>query len=224
MEVPWWRRDPWPLVGILSALAFFLVAALVVRRGDLPIDEAVASAIQGLGIPRTFWEACSQAGGATLVLVGVAFVLVALLAHRPRLALIVAATLIASTLFTDVVKDYVARPRPPGAALVHTVGYGFPSGHALNSTATYGLIAVVVWRSGLPLALRLVVAVAGVTLPILIGLSRIALDVHHPTDVLAGWLAGVVFVALGATLISATDAMERTHLRTPRCADDEGIT
>lgn len=219
MDVPWWRRDPWPLVGVLCALAFVLLAALVVRRGDLPIDQAVAGAIQGLGISRSFWEACSMAGGATLVLVGVASVLAALLARRPRLASIVAATLIASTLFTDLVKDYVARPRPPGAALLHTVGFSFPSGHALNSTATYGLIAVVVWRTGLPPWLRRVVAVTGVTLPILVGLSRIALDVHHPTDVLAGWLAGTAFVALGATLISMTDAMERAHLRPLRPAD-----
>ena len=53
------------------------------------------------------------------------------------------------------------------------------------------------------------VVVVGVLLPILIGLSRIALDVHHPTDVLGGWLAGIAFVALAATLISITHAMER---------------
>ena len=141
-------------------------------------------------------------------MVGVASVLIALLARRPRLALIVAVTLIASTLFTDIVKDYVARPRPPGAILVATAGFSFPSGHALNSTATYGLLAVVIWRTGLPQALRLAAVVAGVTLPILVGLSRIALDVHYPSDVLGGWLAGVAFVALAATLIAITDAMD----------------
>ena len=203
------RRDPWPLIGILSAIAFFVVAALVARRGSLPFDETFAAFVQGLQIPIGFWEACSRAGGGTLVVVGVAFVLVALLARRPRLALIVALTLIASTLFTDIVKDYVARPRPPGAILVPTSGFSFPSGHALNSTATYGLLAVVIWRSSLPHALRLAAAVVGVTLPILVGLSRIALDVHYPTDVLGGWLAGVAFVALAATLIAITDAMER---------------
>ncbi len=202
------RRDPWPFIGILCALAFLVVAALVARRGSLPFDDAVAAFVQGLAIPIGFWEACSRAGGGTLVVVGVAFVLVALLARRPRLALIVALTLIASTLFTDIVKDYVARPRPPGAILVPTAGFSFPSGHALNSTATYGLLAVVIWRTGLPHALRLAAVVAGVTLPILVGLSRIALDVHYPSDVLGGWLAGVAFVALAATLIAITDAID----------------
>jgi undecaprenyl-diphosphatase len=145
--------------------------------------------------------------------VGGACVLGSVLAGRPKLALIVAVTLIASALFTDIVKDLVARPRPPGATIVPTAGFSFPSGHALNSTTTYGLVAVVFWRSRLPHALRLTAAVIGVTLPILVGLSRIALDVHYPSDVLGGWLAGVAFVASGATLISVRVAMDRTDLR-----------
>ncbi len=216
MEVRLGRRDPWPLVATLCAIAFFVVAALVVRRGSLPFDEVFAAIIQGLAIPRVFWQACSRAGGGTLIVVGVLFVVVALLGHRPRLALIVAATLITAALFTDIVKDLVARPRPPGAALVLTSGFSFPSGHTLNSTTTYGLLAVVAWRTGLPYALRLTAGVVGVTLPILVGLSRIALDVHYPSDVLGGWLAGVAFVALAATLISVTDAMERPNLRRSR--------
>ena len=51
--------------------------------------------------------------------------------------------------------------------------------------------------------------ISGVTLPFLVGLSRIALGVHYPTDVLGGWLAGVAFIALAATLIRMTGAMER---------------
>ena len=204
------RRDPWPVVGVVCALGFLVVAILVTRSSDLAFDAWFAGVIQGLPIPMAFWETCSRAGGGTLILVGAGLVLGALLTRRLRLALIVAGTLLAATLFTDVVKDFVARPRPPGADLIPTGGLSFPSGHALNSTTTYGLLALVIWRTDLPRALRVaVVVVVGVLLPFLIGLSRIALDVHHPTDVLGGWLAGIAFVALAATLISITHAMER---------------
>ena len=222
MDVRSLRRDPWAIVGIVCALAFLVVAALVVRNGSLAFDDAFAARIQGLPIPRAFWEACSRAGGATVVTVALVFVLVAALTRRPRLALIVAVTLGAQNLFTHIVKDYVARARPPGADLMDTSGFSFPSSHALSCTATYGLIAVVVWRSDLPRPLRLIVAVIGVTLPILVGLSRIALDVHYPSDVLAAWLAGVAFVALAATLISLTDAMTPGRLFRSRGARDEG--
>ena len=123
-----------------------VVAVLVARRGGLPSDAPFTAWVQGLPLPIGFWEACTILGGVFLVLVGVLFVAAALLAHLPRLAVIVAVTLIAAALFTDLVKDYIARPRPPGGPLVPAPGYSFPSGHTLNSTATYGLLAFVAWR------------------------------------------------------------------------------
>ncbi len=201
------RRDPWPAVGIGCTIAFLVVAVLVARRGGLPFDEPFTAWLQGLPLSTRFWEACTSLGGAFLIPVGIGFVVAALLAGRPRLAVIIAVTLIASALFTDLVKDYIARPRPPGGALVPEAGYSFPSGHTLNSTATYGLLAFVAWRSRLPQAIRVAAVIVGVTVPILVGLSRIALGVHYPSDVLGGWLAGMAFVAFGAVLIQVTDAL-----------------
>ena len=202
-------RDPWPWVGLACAVAFLALGVLVVRRGGLAFDDPVIAFLKGLAIPIRFWEACTFCGGALLLFVGTAMVLVAALTGHLRLALIVAVVLIAAALFTDAVKDYVARPRPPGEPVVFAPGYSFPSGHALNSTATYGVLAVIAWRSRLPLTVRRVAVVACVTIPVLVGLSRIVLGVHYPTDVLAGWLAGIAFVALAATLISRTGAMRR---------------
>jgi len=202
------RRDPWPWVGLACALAFLVLAVLVVRRGGLAFDEPLAAAIQALPLPVGFWEACTFLGGPLLIPIGIAFVLAALLSRRLRLALIIAVVLIVAAFFTDLVKDYVARPRPSVNQLVSAPGYSFPSGHTLNSTATYGLLALVAWRSRLPLAIRRAAVVVGVTIPLLVGLSRIALGVHYPTDVLAGWLVGVALVALGATLIRLTGAIE----------------
>jgi undecaprenyl-diphosphatase len=141
-----------------------------------------------------------------LIPVAVILTLGALLSGRMRLAIVVVAVLLVTVLFTDTVKDYVARSRPPDP-LVLTSGYSFPSGHTLNGTATYGLVALVVWRARLALALRRAAVVAGVAIAALIGLSRIALGAHWPTDVLAGWLAGATLVAIAATLVSRTGAM-----------------
>ena len=207
------RRDPWPWVGLACVLAFIILATLVVRRGSLAFDEPLAAAIQALPIPVWFWEACTFLGGAVLVPIEIGFVLGAALTRRFRLAIILAVVLIVAAVFTDLVKDYVARPRPTVNPLVVMTGYSFPSGHTLNSTVTYGLLALVAWRSRLPLAARRVAVFLGVTIPVLVGLSRIALGVHYPTDVLAGWLVGVALVALAATLVRATGAMGRDRPR-----------
>ncbi len=203
------RRDTWPWVGLACAIAFLVLGMLVVRRGGLAFDEPLATALQSLPVPVGFWEACTFLGAEILVLIGIALFLAAAVSRRVHLAIIVALVLIAGALFTEVVKELVARPRPTANPLVSAPGYSFPSGHTLNSTVTYGILALVAWRSRLSLAVRRAVLILAVILPVLIGLSRIALGVHWPTDVLAGWLAGVAFVALAATLVRLTRALER---------------
>ena len=207
------RRDPWALVGIASGVGFLLLALLVGSGARLAFDDAVATAVRGLPVPVGFWEACTFLGGAILVPIGVGLVLTAALSGRVRLAVIVAVVLIGATLFTDSMKDVIARPRPPWEALAPETGFSFPSGHTLESTVAYGLLALVAWRSRLPLAVRRALVGVGVVVPVLVGLSRIALGVHYPTDVLAGWLGGIAFMALGACVIRALGAMERDLVR-----------
>ena len=206
-------RDPWPWVGGVAALAFLALAVGVVRRGAFAIDDTLTTAVRSIPVPVGVWEAMTFLGGAILIPVAVVFVLVALMNGRLRLALILAVVLIGATLFTDVVKDSIARPRPTLDPLLARQTYSFPSGHSLNSAAIYGLIALVVWRGPFPLWIRRAAVILGVSLPLLIGVSRIALGAHYPTDVLGGWLAGLAFVALGAMLIRRTGAMERDRPR-----------
>ena len=202
-------RDPWPWIGLASAIAFLALATLVVHRGGLAFDEPVATAVGNLPIPIWAWQLVTALGGAFLAAVGTLFVLGSLLSRRLRLALIVAVVLIGASLFTHFVKDYVTRPRPPWEHFAPAPGFSFPSGHTLNSTVSYGLLAVVAWRSGARRTIRRLAVVVGVTLPFAIGVSRIALGVHYPSDVLGGWLGGIAFVALAATLVRLTGAMNR---------------
>jgi undecaprenyl-diphosphatase len=122
-------------------------------------------------------------------------------AAAPALALGVGATL------ADIGKQVVDRPRPGvGLRLIAQGEPSFPSGHATDSAAvflTLGLVlAVFVLRR--PLA-RLATVAAGSLLVAAIGLTRLVLGVHWPTDVLAGWALGAtaaLTVTIGATLLT----------------------
>ena len=65
-------------------------------------------------------------------------------------------------------------------------GYSFPSGHSMNSAILYGTFPLL-WK-------KTFFRVLAVALPFLVGLSRVALGVHYPTDVLVGWIAGIAVV------------------------------
>ena len=190
-------RDPWSIVGIACALGFFAVAAIVNGQGTVFLDAPVIDIVRGLPVPVDVWRAITQAGGWLLVAVGATLVLGLVATGRARMALVVAIALVAASVFTEMAKDWVARPRPADP-VAEAGGYSFPSGHTLNSTVVYGIAALLVWRSSLPRGVRVGVAAALVVLVGCVGLSRIALGVHYPSDVVAGWLAGTVLVSLVA--------------------------
>jgi len=94
-------------------------------------------------------------------------------------------------------KDLFAQPRPfvlqPGINLVEATGYGLPSGHAQSAVLIWGALA-----SRIKKTWGWIVAVLAM---LLIGVSRIYLGVHFPTDVLAGWALGAVLLSLVARAV-----------------------
>jgi undecaprenyl-diphosphatase len=191
---------PLLLLALACAGAFLVLAIVVSRQGSLAFDEPVIAFVTGLGIPTSAWRAITELGGLILVPLGVGLVGWLALQRRYAEAVIVAVALIGATLFTDAVKDLIARPRPPGPHLAPAGGYSFPSGHTLNSTATYGIIALYAWRSRIRRGVRWFASCALLAIPFLVGLSRIALGVHYPSDVLGGWLAGAAVVLVVAAI------------------------
>lgn len=104
-----------------------------------------------------------------------------------------AAQILLGWLVGTVAKAEIGRPRPHFAdPVAYAPGSSFPSGHAMASAITCAALVVLAWpRAGL--AGRLAASTLAALMVLAVGWSRIALGVHWPTDVLAGWLAaGVV--------------------------------
>ena len=99
-------------------------------------------------------------------------------------------------------KHVIARPRPDlisHGAQVYSLS--FPSAHAMMSAAIYYAVGILA-RASVALKRRRINAVLFLGLVIvLIGLSRIYLGVHWPTDVLAGWILGVLWVQLSLLIV-----------------------
>lgn len=107
------------------------------------------------------------------------------------------ATAAGATVLSIVFKEVLARPRPP---LLHAVaaadGYGFPSAHAAAAAAVCGAAA---WLCSVRMRswwVRAGIWAAAVMLAALVGISRVYLGVHWATDVIGGWIFGILWLAV----------------------------
>ena len=98
---------------------------------------------------------------------------------------------------SSIAKEFFDRPRPdlvPYGSLVHTAS--FPSGHSMMAAVAYLSLGVLIARVQPRRRLKTFILLTAVMLTVLVGISRVYLGVHWPTDVLAGWLAGAAWAAM----------------------------
>jgi undecaprenyl-diphosphatase len=89
-----------------------------------------------------------------------------------------------------------ARPEIVGVPGEAVGDYSFPSGHSLNAAAIYGFILVLVWTNVKHPLLKYTITMTGVFLILAVGISRIVVMAHWPSDVIGGWLIGGALVLL----------------------------
>lgn len=106
-----------------------------------------------------------------------------------------AVTLGGATLTSTVIKLVIARNRPSSEALVPALGYAFPSGHSTAATAGWLAIAVVLAWLAQNVTVGVSLLAAALAIAVLVGVSRVYLGVHAPTDVLAGCALGALWLA-----------------------------
>lgn len=202
-----WYKSRWPFIIFL--VQFALVAIAV--ADNLPVvdlfNTAISTTIQSIrGNLDPLVIALTTLGDAPCMIVICLVVYLILLAFRrwSTMCFFVANVLLAVG-FVHVLKLIFAVPRPGAETLVALPSsYSFPSAHSFMSLIVLGLIGLLIFRAlyrkGMSKGPALIPAIFLGLVALLIGLSRIYVGVHWPSDVLAGWLLAATWLSFASAL------------------------
>jgi undecaprenyl-diphosphatase len=208
------RAAVWSGAIALAIGTFILVThEAVIERDSTSVDRAVLLWIARL---RRLWLTgvmidLTALGSSTLVAIFtlVMFAILIVLGDR-RGALHLTVASLGTWIWTSGTKNLIERARPTEVEhLVHVSGYSYPSGHSLAAAALYLTMAIVAGSHLRTRAAKAVLVSGAAALVALVGVSRVYLGVHYPSDVLSGVSLGTAW----ALILAAVVAVMATRLR-----------
>lgn len=192
------------LAALLGAFSF--VADEVIEGDTVNFDRAVTLVFRDNGdIMNPFGPAWLEEAGRDITSLGsfsilglvVTLVLISLLIiRRPRAAGYVGFAVVSGTVLSTELKQVFDRPRPEMLQAMRVFTSSFPSGHATVSAVVYLTLAALLARLCTNRKLAVLCLATGIFLTLTVGISRVYLGVHYPTDVIAGWSLGAAWALL----------------------------
>lgn len=209
-------------IAIIALFFFAWLANKVAEGSTAYFDETVRSYVHSFASPQlTFLMQIASFLGGTLFLIisGTLIVIFFLYLKRRRPAAIFAITTVGSGFLISALKLTFQRARPePFFDTILPASFSFPSGHSLGSLCFYlALAAIITVRIENQIA-QVLIWIIAVLMVFIIGISRIYLGVHYPSDVVAGYAVGLIWVvtiAVGDRLIHVRDksVLERENTK-----------
>ena len=189
------------LISVFSLVLLAILAVLVASSATSYVDKAVLTWINGNSSPAltTFFVSVTQLGGVIAVTTITLLLIIFMLFKKAKSkAVLIALGVGGASGIAFILKAVFERPRPDlWEWLVHETYFSFPSGHAVGSASLALCIMVLFWQTKWRIPTLIVAALyMGI-----IGVSRLYLGVHYPTDILGGWLVASAWVAFITALM-----------------------
>jgi undecaprenyl-diphosphatase len=209
-----------------AAFAFAWLGNAVGRGSTRGFDEWLILALRTPGdladpigpkrIEETMRDFTAMGGTAVLALMVLAIAGFLAMTRKGHAALFVLASVVGGVLISQTMKWAYARPRPdlvPHETQVFTASY--PSGHSMMAAVVYLTLGALLARTQTDRAVKAYILVLAVILTVLVGVSRVYLGVHWPTDVLAGWALGGVWALICLLVMTWLQSRGRVEAGTP---------
>ncbi len=203
-------RHPWralPLLALICAGLFALVATAVLQGWTAGFDRAILLSLRVPGEPATMLgphymkvlmrDTTALGGTGVIYVVTFAVAGFLFLTGKRREAVMLLLVILGAQILSTGLKHLVDRPRPDLVPHgVDVTSPSFPSGHALRSAVLWLSLAGIVARYCSNRTVTVYAVAIALFLTGMVGISRVALGVHWPTDVLAGWSLGAAWALL----------------------------
>jgi undecaprenyl-diphosphatase len=196
------RRHRWSLPLTIGAVLCFVRLAREMQEGEVDVFDKL---LQGMvdvwrGSLDTLMLACTRWGGVLpMTVTSAGIVLLLLLVHRAKEARYLMFGAGGGLLLNLLLKELFHRARP-GADLVYLLpslsSLSFPSGHTMGTTSVFASLVVILHVVKAPRGVRLASILLGFAAIVGVGLSRVYLGAHYPSDVLGGFLAAAAWVSV----------------------------
>jgi undecaprenyl-diphosphatase len=200
----------WLLVGLgaCTLLLVFIIFAGEVMEGDTQaLDLRILRALRKVDDPSkpigpewiefALLDLTALGGPTVLWLVAFAVMGFLVLQARYRTALVILITAISGELVSNAMKHTFMRPRPTVVPhLRDALSTSFPSGHAMTSAIIYLTLGAMLMRVAESRLTKVYCLAMALLLTFLVGVSRVYLGVHYPTDVIGGWILGFVWASV----------------------------
>lgn len=193
----------WSIVVIAFLLSIFMISAIT-SGNHFSMDNSITEMLTAIFKSNTFsfFQIVSEFGDKLGIGI-VALVFLGWLWWRNRDYAGIAALVICVAVgneFNKIIKEAVARPRPDFNDFVDAESMSFPSGHAMVGLTLYLFIAYFIAKECKSAGAKWSVLIISLLFILLIGISRVVLGYHYPTDVIGGYLIGIIWLFLWITL------------------------
>lgn len=187
------------VISVVCIIGFSLISLLISDHKIINFDNHVIATILGFESPMLtrvmkFFTFIGSAPFVIILSLFLLFFLNKILHHRVELILFIAA-IIGSVSLNGILKQIFHRVRPNLHRLIDVGGYSFPSGHAMNAFTVYVIISFLLWRHIPSKWGRSLLICISIVMILAIGISRIYLGVHYPSDIIGGYLASGFWLA-----------------------------
>ena len=199
------------IILILGSIFLFLrIGNEILEKEVFSFDTILTNFIYSMRSPQmtSLMLFFSNLGGPFFLFLLSVAIIIYLFKKRRRDALIYSFILYTGVILNVVLKEIFQRPRPHHLPLISEDFYSFPSGHAMNSFVFFAAFSYFILRETSNKKITIIVSTISILLVLLIGISRIYLGVHYPSDVIAGYIAGFIWF-LSAILLDKTVIFER---------------